>query len=593
MSNSEQRKIIADVRISEMLDSILIVPRSSSDRIKLVQNLRIQYPNLAFRNLIDGIVVPSSQSYVLKSLDNVCDARWSSEARLFVENRYSAKNIYPNLQSQIAEIVNSDVSVAKDKLFEHKDRLESLDDHQWINVAAMTLPDSFGMCIFDEQGAGKTVTFLHAFDILFEKDYADFALIVAPKSMIPEWKEDFKKFMGDLYKVEIITGNRQEKLNALASGADILVTNFETVVSMEDELRSLLLQYQERAILVVDESFFIKNLTAKRTRSLRRLREYCGRAYVLCGTPAPNSPHDLVQQFSIVDYGLTFDGLDIPEEKETAHPVIQRAIEESGIYVRHMKSEVMPDLPPKRFNRILVPLNPIQKKLYKSALDGLILDLQATDDQGFNRQITSFLAKRNALLQICSNPSRLVEGYSETPSKLEVLDELLSETIENKKQKVVLWSFYTHSLSTIFERYKEYNPVRYDGEVSSVDERRKAINDFQSDNTTMLFIGNPAAAGAGITLHRSHIAVYESMSNQAAHYLQSLDRIHRRGQTVDVEYVVLLSEGTIEVTEYNRLVDKEQMAHDLLGDKVDEQVTREVFLKELEEAKKIFGEKYG
>lgn len=592
MSNSEQRKIIADVRISEMLDSILIVPRSCSDRIKLVQNLRIQYPNLAFRNLIDGIVVPSNQSYVLKSLDNVCDARWSSEARLFVENRYSAKNIYSNLQSQIAEIVNSDVSLAKEYLHEHEDRLKLLDNHQWVNVAAMTLPDSFGMCIFDEQGAGKTVTFLHAFDILFEKDYADFALIVAPKSMIPEWKEDFKKFMGDLYKVEIITGNRQEKLNALASGADILVTNFETVVSMEDELRSLLLQYQERAILVVDESFFIKNLTTKRTRSLRRLREYCGRAYVLCGTPAPNSPHDLVQQFSIVDYGLTFDGLDIPEEKEAAHPVIQRAIEDSGIYVRHMKSEVMPDLPSKRFSRILVPLNPVQKKLYKSALDGLILDLQATDDQGFNRQITSFLAKRNALLQICSNPSRLVEGYSETPSKLEVLDELLSETIENKKQKVVLWSFYTHSLSTIFERYKKYNPVRYDGEVSSVDERRKAINDFQSDNTTMLFIGNPAAAGAGITLHRSHIAVYESMSNQAAHYLQSLDRIHRRGQVENVEYVVLLSDGTIEVSEYSRLIDKEQLAHDLLGDAVSEQVGRDVMLTELEEARRIFGEKY-
>ena len=593
MVKQNPNDIVVDVRASEMLDSILIAPRNRDDRTQLLLALRNQYPDLELRSQGDGIIIPSNKVDSLSSLDAVVNAKWSSEARLFVENRRFAKDVHPKLQSQIAEIVDGGISVAKDKLREHKERLGVLDDHQWTNVAAMTLQGSFGMCIFDEQGAGKTVTFIHAFDILFEKNLTDFALIVAPKSMIPEWKEDFKRFMGDLYRVEIITGNKHEKIHALSSGADVLVTNFETVVSLEDEIKSLVNQYQKRAVLAIDESFFIKNLTAKRTRVLRRIREYCGRAFVLCGTPAPNSPHDLVQQFSIVDYGLTFDGLEIPEEKEDAHPVIQRAIESSGIYVRHMKSEVMPDLPPKRFNRILVPLNPIQQGLYKAALDGMLLDLQSTTEQSFGQQITSFLARRNALLQICSNPSRLVDGYVETPSKVEVLDGLLSETIEKRNEKVVLWSFYTNSLNTIFERYKKYNPVRYDGEVSSVEERRKAIRDFQSDNTTMLFIGNPAAAGAGITLHRSHIAVYESMSNQAAHYLQSLDRIHRRGQTEDVEYVVLLSEGTIEVAEYNRLVDKEQMAHDLLGDKVDEQITREVFLKELEEAEKIFGEKYG
>lgn len=585
-------KITVDVRASEMLDSILVTPRNRSDRTEILQVLRSQYPNVDLRNLSDGVIVPSSQSDALMSLDNVCDVRWSREARLFVENRCFAKEVYPKLQSGIAEIVNGNVSVAKDKLRKHKERLSVLDDHQWTNVAAMTLPDSFGMCIFDEQGAGKTVTFIHAFDILFEKDYADFALIVAPKSMIPEWKEDFKKFIGDLYKVEIITGDKTQKIKALSSGADVLITNFETITSMEDEIRSIILQYEQRAVLVVDESFFIKSLNAKRTRALRRTREYCGRAFVLCGTPAPNSPHDLVQQFNIVDYGLTFDGVDIPDDREAAHPIVQNAIENSGIYIRHMKSQVMPDLPSKRFNRILVSLNPVQQRLYKSALDGLILDLQATDDQGFNKQITSFLAKRNTLLQICSNPARLIEGYTETPSKLEVLDELLGEIIEKKNEKVVLWSFYTHSLGTIYERYKQYNPVRYDGTISSTDERRKAIESFQLDSTTMMFIGNPAAAGAGITLHRSHIAIYESMSNQAAHYLQSLDRIHRRGQSENVEYIVLLSEGTIEIPEYDRLMGKEQMAHDLLGDKEEHHLTREIMLIELEEAKRIFGDKY-
>ena len=69
---------------------------------------------------------------------------------------------------------------------------------------------------------------------------------------------------------------------------------------------------------------------------------------------------------------------------------------------------------------------------------------------------------------------------------------------------------------------------------------------FQEDSRTMLFVANPAAAGAGLTLHKSHIAIYESMSNQAAHYLQSLDRIHRRGHRItsyNVCYTKLLRQN--------------------------------------------------
>ena len=34
-------------------------------------------------------------------------------------------------------------------------------------------------------------------------DQADFAIIVAPKSMIAEWPRDFARFKGDLYKVVV------------------------------------------------------------------------------------------------------------------------------------------------------------------------------------------------------------------------------------------------------------------------------------------------------------------------------------------------------------------------------------------------------
>ncbi|MGH9905442.1 MAG: helicase-related protein, partial [Pyrinomonadaceae bacterium] len=322
------------------------------------------------------------------------------------------------------------------------------------------------------------------------------------------------------------------------------------------------------------------NLDAKRTKALRRLREWCGRAFVLCGTPAPNSPYDVVQQFNIVDFGLTFDGLVIPEDRDRARGVVQRAVEARGLYVRHLKTQVLPDLPSKRFNRILIPLQPDQEKLYASALKDFIMDLRSSDDHTFRRRLGSFLAKRSALLQICSNPVGLLKEYSETPSKLCALDDLLEDLIRRNGEKVVIWSFYTASLNAIVHRYGLFNPARYDGSITDVGERRNAVRKFQEDDTTMLFVGNPAAAGAGLTLHRARFAIYESMSNQAAHYLQSLDRIHRRGQKRRVEYLILLCDGTIEVQEYARLTGKERAAQLLFKDQVDAPITREAMLAE-------------
>ena len=331
----------------------------------------------------------------------------------------------------------------------------------------------------------------------------------------------------------------------------------------------------------MDESFFIKSPDAKRTRALRRLREWCDRAFVLCGTPAPNAPHDLVQQFNLVDFGTTFGEVRLPSDRKSAAPIVRQAIENRGIYLRHLKSDVLPDLPIRRFQRLYVPLQPKQSQLYARLKDRLVADLQAITESQFRRAYSTFLARRSALLQVCSNPSGVTRDYTEIPAKLLLLDELLEQLICEKQEKVIVWSFYTGSIDKMVDRYAELGALRYDGKVTDTLERSEAVRRFQEDRKSRLFVANPAAAGAGLTLHSARVAIYESMSNQAAHYLQSLDRIHRRGQTRDVDYVVLLSQATLEIVEYERLLEKQRMAGDLLGDAVSEPITRESFLQDL------------
>ena len=576
--------IRAEIRPTENLNALFLVPDPGEGTMLLrAVKAGLGREGDHVTRSAEGVRVPALLSGRLDDLATTIELQWTPEARRFVENRHHVALVYPKVFAALQNIRREGAGLAEGMITD-SDGNGVLDQHQVVNVAAMTLPDSPGLCVFDEQGAGKTVTFIFAFDLLVERDQADLAVIVAPKSMIGEWPNDLKRFRGDMYRTVVLAGSAREKRRLIAQGADVFVTNFETAVAMEQELRALMHARDRRAVLAVDESFFIKSLDAKRTRALRRLREWAGRAYVLCGTPAPNSPADLVQQFSLVDFGYCFAGIDIPKERELAIPVVQSAIEERGLFLRHLKTDVLPDLPIKRFQRIMIPMAKEQDRLYRATLNDLITDVRAVDDAGFDRQRTSFLAHRAALLQICSNPAGVSNNYSEIPAKLAVLDTLVEHLVGQNREKVIIWSFYTASVAAITQRYLRYGVVRYDGSVTDIQTRREAVRRFQEDDETMVFVANPAAAGAGLTLHRARVAIYESFSNQAAHYLQSLDRIHRRGQERDVEYVVMLCDSTMEIAEYDRLVQKEKVAQDLLGDSVEAPITRESFLADIHNA---------
>jgi len=425
------------------------------------------------------------------------------------------------------------------------------------------------------------VSVIYAFDRLVDLNLIDLMVVVAPKSMVGEWANAITEFMGDRYRVEIIEGSAAERARRADSGADVVVVNYEAVPTVRDQLLLRLRRHPDRALLVVDESFAVKNPQARRTQDLETIRDWFARVWLLCGTPAPNSAHDIVAQVSLVDFGTTFAEVNIPKDRAQAVPIVRRALDDRAIYLRNLKVDVLPNLPEKSLTRLTVELAPLQAQLYDAALGTLIEEIEALDDKQFLKQLGTYLARRMALLRITSNPAGVFEQYDEVPAKLVALDELVRRLVEQDSEKLVIWSCFTASLDAIVRRYERFGAVRYDGAVTSVAERREAVRSFQNDPDTRIFVANPAAAGAGLTLHAARYAVYESFNNQAAQYLQSLDRIHRRGQSREVEYFVLLAEGSIELAEFDGLVLKEERARDLLGDVVPEPVTRTRFLDEL------------
>ncbi|OAJ69943.1 hypothetical protein A7976_12310 [Methylobacillus sp. MM3] len=432
-------------------------------------------------------------------------------------------------------------------------------------VAAMKLPGLLGLCLFDEQGSGKTVMTIAAFDELRKLSEIDAMIVVCPKSMVSEWPKDIARFLGSECRVATAEGNRRQKYEAALRDFDVLVSNYESVETMLSSLVGS--ASSSRYLLVVDESYYLKNGESFRSETVGKLRAKCQRCFVLCGTPAPNSAHDLVNQFDLADLGFTFGGFKKSKDPADDWDKIASLVDTKGVFIRRLKPEILQHVPEKNFHVLRIELSGKQALMYDKARTELELELKHLNNETFKKSLATYFQRRAALMQICACPSAIDPTFSDTPAKYAVLDKLLGDLI-SQGRKVIVWSFYKKSLDEIANRYTRFNPVRVDGSVLSSD-RREAVLSFQENPGTMLFIGNPAAAGAGITLHASYDAVYLSYSNQAAHYLQSLDRIHRRGQVAaEVNYYLLICKDTVEETEVVRLRGKEVRQHDLLGDHI-------------------------
>ena len=455
-----------------------------------------------------------------------------------------------------------------------------LKDHQKIAVKAMTVKGLRGLCLFDEQGTGKTAMALAAFDVMREAGNADILFVVGPKSVLGEWEKDCRRFLGGKYEVSIIAGNQNEKIDALSKRADIFAIGYEALNKLQVRVRAKV--GGKKTVLVVDEAFFVKNKYAERSKTVRDLRKKFVRVFVLSGTPAPNSPSDVVHQSDVADGGYAFRGYRETGDKLRDAEIVAEALETRGVYLRRNKESVAPFLPPKKLLIEKAIMSGRQERLYSDARDRLVVYLRSMNNEIFRRDLTGYFAKRAALSKLCACPSAVDELCSGDHAKLLVLDDLLRRLIEGENKKVVVWTVFTPSVEELRKRYEKYGLVRIDGSVDDKS-RKEAIDRFQNDESARVFLGNPAAAGAGITLHAAADAVYVSYPTQAAHFFQSMDRIHRIGQTADsVRYHFLVCENTIETNQIRVLRQKYLTERGLFGETGDWPASIEDALAELE-----------
>ena len=148
----------------------------------------------------------------------------------------------------------------------------SLFAHQQEGVEFL-LSNGSGLLAF-EQGLGKTLVAIRAYERLAGAGQVQGMLVVCPNSLKKTWANELQRFAPDLTWAIIEGAARQRQSQLGNAEADIVIINYEATRSEVLGLRAMLKRRQW--VLVLDESHSVKNIRSLTSLTAQHLAPLVG-----------------------------------------------------------------------------------------------------------------------------------------------------------------------------------------------------------------------------------------------------------------------------------------------------------------------------
>ena len=407
-----------------------------------------------------------------------------------------------------------------------------------------------GTLIADEMGLGKTI---QAIGFINASPEIERVLIVCPKSLKLNWHNEIDEWLQREIPcaISIVT---YEGLSKLAPGPIDL--------------------------LVIDEAHSVKNVKAKRTMDVRRIAKFAKKIILLTGTPIENRPIELFPLLQLVNAeiwdppgkikdkttkklvpvgkgeGAGFfnfakrycNGHKVQHNRTDSHWDFSGAsnLEELGeklresCMIRRLKKDVLTQLPDKRHQIIVLPST--------SHDNDIIPDL---NEDNFEDRIRRLKASKIAFTEYSKR--RHAQGLEKVDAIIEHVIECLEE-----QDKIILFAHHQDVLSELIIGLKDFNITSMNAE-SSVENRQKAVDKFQTNPKCRIIIGSIGTMGVGWTLTASSLVIFSEIEPVPGIMHQAADRAHRIGQKESVLVQYLVQDGSLDARICKILIKKQNV----------------------------------
>ncbi len=425
---------------------------------------------------------------------------------------------------------------------------------------------SFGGCLADDMGTGKTAQVL----ALLESRRAERkksrqkvrpSLVVAPRSLIFNWREEAARFT-PLLSILDYTGPQRD-LNAIGH-FDVVLTTYGTLRRDIAQLREIEFDYA-----VLDEAQAVKNSGSEGAKAVRLI--HASHRLALSGTPVENHLGELWSLFEFLNPGMLgsasvfrlVGGAARNPDEESRH-VLAQAVR--PFILRRTKAQVARELPERTEQTIYCELGQEQRALYDELRDhyrGALLT--RIDKQGLAKSKIMVLEALLRLRQAACHPGLIdADRKEEQSAKLEALIGQLQEVLESG-HKALVFSQFTSLLAIVRKRLDELGLV-YEYLDGKTRDRQARVERFQNDPACPLFLISLKAGGLGLNLTAAdYVFLMDPWWNPAVE-AQAIDRAHRIGQLRRVSAYRLIARGTVEEKVLDLQKTKRDLAAAIIGE---------------------------
>lgn len=376
----------------------------------------------------------------------------------------------------------------------------------------------------DEMGLGKTVQALGLVNVCPQIERV---CVVCPASLVLNWQIEAKRWLMRDVVFRVVPYSRLQPVAESKLAYDLLI---------------------------LDEAHFVKNPESQRSQHVFRLAKRCGRIVALTGTPLPDRPLDLWPLLLLLDpgtwekfghkrYTRRYCGGFMRQIGKNGDGSLRYAYDTRGAshldelqkrvrtscLVRRLKKDVLPELPEKRRQIIVLPNSAVLSELSYPGLpqdyDEAIAELRSGAQVPFER-----IAQ-----------ARHDEGLRKVPFAVEHVERALDSGLS----KILVFAHHEDILDKLELKLTLHGIVRLDGSTP-IPERQRAIEQFQSNDGIRIFLGSLKAAGVGLTLTAASHVLFVENDWTPSTLSQAEDRAHRIGQRDGVLCTYLVLDGTID-----------------------------------------------
>lgn len=397
-------------------------------------------------------------------------------------------------------------------------------------------------------GAGKTAITLTAMWEMWRDLHVKRWLVLAPKRVCTDvWPVEAPKW-APMLGVAVAVGTPRQRLAALQSMAQVVVTNYDNIQWLADQ------KFKFDGV-VFDELTKLKNPSGARFKALHKVLD-CPVRWGLTGSFTSNGLEDVFGQCKIIDQNLLGRSKGAFMQQyfiENRRPDFTEWTPRPGALDAVMKrirpatfvlepGEYKDKLPP--YHAVEIRVDMQDRKPYETMKKNFVVELADAQAIALNAAVVT-----QKLQQMASGFVYTLDAQGGQTSvwlgthKFDALDDLLEE---NQHANTILVYQYQEELAELRRRYSQLVTLDDDN----------AIGRWNAGSVRLLAV-HPKSAGHGLNLqHGGHHMVFLSLPWSLELYEQTVGRLHRSGQSRDVWVYLLMAKDSVDEKIWGALHDK-------------------------------------